>query len=470
MEAEGRGQAAAQEELIPGAGERGRRLRTIVPAWDQAPGGPLAGPRHVLRREWFGALVYDRETCQYVPYDEEAAGLLLARAPGHSGLRPGEEPSGGTAPTAAEAGFLAAMAEEGLLDERGRLAARVVADRSHPARLSAPLTVYLGATEGCNLACSHCQASSGPGPLGAFPPALLRRLCEEMVELGCGLLSISGGEPLLHPELLASLERGFELGLNVMLTTNGTLIDADLAAALAARPFRCISVSIDGPDADSHDAIRGPGALRRALDGLSRLAALRPVGVTVTLTPLLQGRLPELVRMCREAGAASISLRPALPAGRARDAAALLPSQEQFRSAIAELDRLQEECELPLFHPPEVPHQHTSAFILERFGCVAGNLVCSVGPAGQVNPCALLGPEFDAGSLQAASLHALWSEGESFRRLRALEGNPLCWSCRHYDHCGGGCRARALAAGEDLNGPDPWCSYEPLDPRVRSGA
>lgn len=431
--------------------ERGRRLRTIVPAWDHAPGG--AGPRHVLRREWFGALVYDREACQYVPYDAEAAALLLSR-----------RERGAPPATAAEAVFLAAAAEDGLLDAEGRLAARVVADRAHPERISAPLTVYLGATEGCNLACAHCQAGSGPGPLGAFPPALLSRLFRELWELGCMQVHVTGGEPLLHPGLLPALDEAFALGLNVLLTTNGTLVDEALAEALAARPFRCLSVSIDGPDAQSHEALRGEGTLERALAGLRRLAARRPgVGVTTTLTPLLRGKLPELVRVCREAGAASITLRPALPAGRARTAQEWLPTLADFRSAIAELDRLQEQSDIPLFHPPEVPHQRTSAFILEHFGCVAGNLVCSVGPAGEVNPCALLGPEFDAGSLHERSLVELWDQGQSFVRLRALTGNPLCWSCRHYDHCGGGCRARTLASGAGLNDPDPWCSWEPLD-------
>ncbi|MEZ6183592.1 MAG: SPASM domain-containing protein [Planctomycetota bacterium] len=101
--------------------------------------------------------------------------------------------------------------------------------------------------------------------------------------------------------------------------------------------------------------------------------------------------------------------------------------------------------------------------MLERFGCVAGNLVCSVTPRGQVSPCALLGPEFDSGDLATQGLHALWSQGAGFTRLRALEGNSDCWSCKHYDSCGGGCRARALAAGRGLDDPDPWCHYEPRE-------
>lgn len=424
-----------------------RELPTLelVPAWG---GAPDAGPRYVLRPEHFGALVYDRETCQYMPFDREASELLR-------GAR--------SADTPAQAAFLAAMTEEGLLDAGGELQARVVDDRAHPGRLSAPLTVYLGATEGCNLACAHCQAGSGPGPLVPMPRALMRQLFAEQHALGSMQVHVTGGEPLLHPELLAGLEDAFALGLNVLLTTNATTITPALAEALATRPFRCLSVSLDGPDAESHDAIRGDGAFARALTGLRLLAARAPVGVTATLTPGLLGRIAELARACEDAGAASLYLRPALPAGRARDDRGWLPDSADFERAAAELDRAQEGVSIPLFRPSRVPHQQDSARILEDFGCVAGNLVCSVSPTGQVNPCALLGPAFDSGSLAEHGLHALWSEGAAFRRLRGLRGNPDCWSCKHYDYCGGGCRARALAAGRGLNDPDPWCHYEPLD-------
>jgi radical SAM protein with 4Fe4S-binding SPASM domain len=432
---------AAQKEAVTA-------LREIVPSWDDAPSGPDAGPRHVLRREYFGSLVYDRETCQYVPYDAEATDFLLARAS-----------SGRRSASATEAAFLETLVREEVFDARGKLRARVVADFSAKGRLSAPLTVYVGATQGCNLACSHCSSGSGPGPLGALDEGLLRRLFRELHEVGCQQVHVTGGEPLLHPGLLPGLDEAFRLGLNVLLTTNGTLINEELADALAARPFRCVSVSFDGPDPASHDLVRGPGAFVRALEGLERLAARRPVGVTATYTSALSGRLEKLVRLCEEKGASSLSLRPALPAGRAR--LEDLPGQSEFEAATRELDRLQERSRIPLFHPPEVPHSATSALVLERFGCVAGNLVCSVTPSGQVSPCSLLGPSFDAGSLRERSFHDLWARGSSFERLRAVEGNADCWSCRHYDHCGGGCRARALAATGDLAAPDPWCKWEP---------
>ncbi len=425
-------------------------MREIVPAWDFAP---RAGPRHVLRREYFGSLLYDKETMQYVPYDVEATEFLLR------GPLPGPPPLRGGG-SAGEGAFRESLIAEGVLDANGALDARVVADRSAPDRLSAPLTVYLGATQGCNLACGHCSTGSGPGALGALDAALMERLFHELHDLGCMQVHVSGGEPLLRPDLLPALEPAFALGLNVLITTNGTLVTDEVAEELAKRPFRTLSVSLDGPAA-ANDLVRGAGSFAPALEGLKRLAKLRPVGVTTTFTPALVGKIEELVALVIESGAASLSLRPALPSGRALAQPWLVAAQKDFLDATKELDRLQETSPIPLFHPPEVPHEKTSAFVLERFGCVAGNLVCSVTPAGQVNPCALLGPRFDAGSLRDHTLHELWTNGRPFTRLRLLEGNGDCWTCRHYDHCGGGCRARALVATGDLDAKDPWCKWEP---------
>lgn len=419
-----------------------QQLLGVVPAWSTAPRSAEAGPRHVLRREHWGSLVYDRETCQYVPYDEDATALLLSRRPAAS-----DE----------DRAFLATLRAEGLTD------LRVVPDRSHPARVSAPLTVYLGATEGCNLACAHCQVDAPRGAARPMARAQLEALFREMHDLGCLQASVSGGEPLLHPELLPALDVAARLGINVFLTTNGTTVDEALADALAELPLRSVNVSFDGPDADAHDLVRGRGAFARARRGVERLARRRPCGIVTTLTRASVLRARELLRLAEEVGAAALVVRPALPVGRAAgQAQALVPDQAAFHEAVDELLRLAPGSPVRVLVPPRVPHQATTAQVLERFGCVAGNLVCSVLADGSVSPCALLGDGFVAGNLASSSLHALWAGGAPFERLRGLEGNEDCWTCKHYDRCGGGCRARALAAGRDLDAPDPWCQREPI--------
>jgi molybdenum cofactor biosynthesis enzyme MoaA len=163
----------------------------------------------------------------------------------------------------------------------------------------------------CNLSCEHCFVSSGPGDdhHALMTRAEVRGRVAEALTLGVKEFYFTGGEPFVHPEILEILEETLVHGPCTVLS-NGTLLTAARVASLralsdAARFSLEIRVSFDGPDAASHDALRGPGSFARALAGLRALAAhgLMPI-VTVTDH---DDRDPERLReryvaMLREAG------------------------------------------------------------------------------------------------------------------------------------------------------------------------
>jgi len=131
----------------------------------------------------------------------------------------------------------------------------------------------------CNLQCVHCINASGPREPWLAPLAAdtARRYIAEAAALGVKEIYFTGGEPFLHAEILDLLAFSLERAPTTVLT-NGTLIDdamADALAALAAgaRYSLEIRVSLDDPDAERNDAIRGPGAFRRALAAITRLDA-----------------------------------------------------------------------------------------------------------------------------------------------------------------------------------------------------
>ncbi|HYL04962.1 MAG TPA: radical SAM protein [Thermoanaerobaculia bacterium] len=141
----------------------------------------------------------------------------------------------------------------------------------------------------CNLACAHCFISCSPTnhTHEMMPLAQVRVYLREAVELGVKEFYFTGGEPFLNPDMEAILAATLAIGpANVL--TNGLLLDAArcarLAALAAASPYSLdLRVSLDGYDAASNDAVRGPGTFERVLAGLRNLAAagLNPV-VTVT--------------------------------------------------------------------------------------------------------------------------------------------------------------------------------------------
>lgn len=129
---------------------------------------------------------------------------------------------------------------------------RAVAER----RAFKPLYVKVKLIYGCNLKCEMCKhwhgAREAPLSMERF-----QELVSELAELGCRKLHFSGGEPLLRPRVPELTEHAAGLGLRVNLTTNGTLVDKEMAKRLIVAGLRAVNVSLDSPERSIHDQVRG---------------------------------------------------------------------------------------------------------------------------------------------------------------------------------------------------------------------
>jgi uncharacterized Fe-S cluster-containing radical SAM superfamily protein len=132
----------------------------------------------------------------------------------------------------------------------------------------------------CNLRCTHCFVSSGPGDdhHALMPRDVVRHHVAEGVALGVKEFYFTGGEPFVHPAMLEIIADSLAHG-PVTVLTNGTLFTVPRAAALRRLGERSrysleIRVSLDGWRAIDHDRLRGAGSFERALEGIKRLAAV----------------------------------------------------------------------------------------------------------------------------------------------------------------------------------------------------
>jgi AdoMet-dependent heme synthase len=184
----------------------------------------------------------------------------------------------------------------------------------------------------CNLQCTHCINASGPVDPWLAPMAArdVERHVDEAARLGAREVYFTGGEPFLHPRILALLDYALER-LPATVLTNGTLIGerlADRLAELAARARYSLEVrvSLDDPDREANDRVRGRGAFDRALGAIARLHRRGfPAILTATDLGTSGGDLYDRLRhVLREAGVAKprIKLLPLFPLGRAANGAA----------------------------------------------------------------------------------------------------------------------------------------------------
>ena len=129
----------------------------------------------------------------------------------------------------------------------------------------------------CNLECTHCFIACSPTNhhLKFLDPATVYRYLDEAVQHGVREVYYTGGEPFLHKQLLPILARSLQVAATTVLT-NGTLITPAMADALAAvaaesRYSLEIRVSLDAIDEAKNDAVRGKGALAKAVRALQLL-------------------------------------------------------------------------------------------------------------------------------------------------------------------------------------------------------
>jgi MoaA/NifB/PqqE/SkfB family radical SAM enzyme len=148
----------------------------------------------------------------------------------------------------------------------------------------------IAVTNACNAGCRFCSFPGvPPGDRVMADPTRLRRGLQVLKDQGVDYLCLTGGEPLLYPDLFEVLGRARDLGLHTLLCTNGSRLSPEAIGALQAAGLETLIISLDAPTAAAHDAHRGlPGltAHIRAMLPEVRRAGIKAVA-SVTISRLI---------------------------------------------------------------------------------------------------------------------------------------------------------------------------------------
>ncbi len=177
-------------------------------------------------------------------------------------------------------------------------------------------SVFFHITTRCNLSCLHCYVDCQAGI--DLPTPLILRILDEMVDNGCLQATLSGGEPLLHPEIRKILTVAAPR-VKLQVLTNGTLIDRDWAAFLA-ETVSSVQVSIDGSTSTIHDAIRGEGSferVKRAVECLQEEGLAERIILSATIMKQNLRDLPAIIALAESLGIPNVRFLPLRKFGRA---------------------------------------------------------------------------------------------------------------------------------------------------------
>ena len=190
-------------------------------------------------------------------------------------------------------------------------------NRSVEEGLVAPVNVTWEMTYACNLSCIHCLSDSGRKKPGELTTDQCLGVIDELARNKVFQFNIGGGEPFMRPDFLDLLDHAHEKGMVTCISTNGTLIDDDVARRLHHR-LVYIQVSLDGATAQSNDAIRGKGSFRKVINALE---CLKQENIEVSINTVLTRRsISELDKLADLAASFSAKLRVSRfrPSGRGK--------------------------------------------------------------------------------------------------------------------------------------------------------
>lgn len=347
--------------------------------------------------------------------------------------------------------------------------------------------IFWNLTGRCNLSCEHCYNSSGPDQetRGELSTSEALSFIDDCGALGVPVILLSGGEPLMRPDIWELAGHAHLLGIKTALSTNGTLITPDITKKIRDAGIGYVGISLDGATAATHDRFRNSsGSFEQAVRAFSfcREANIR-CGVRITLTRENLHELGDLIDLAIRIGACRFCVYWLVPSGRGADSYQNLQLSEQ--EVFSALDLLQEYAKktdpkgmefLTVDGPQDAVHllqwmEHENSEDLPearnlinsmKGGCSAGIRVANITPEGEVFPCQFAQiPEFRIGSIRDRKFSDLWNDPDNpvltrFRKKDKLLAGK-CGRCSYLDLCGGGCRVRAFRQAGDFSAEDPFC-------------
>jgi SynChlorMet cassette radical SAM/SPASM protein ScmE len=349
-----------------------------------------------------------------------------------------------------------------------------------PPRLwQTPKTVEVALTGACNLTCGYCSYNATRGPRHADDLATeqLLALFDELGELGVMKVILTGGEPLLRPDLLQLVGAVVKNRMRFSINSNGVLMTPDLAAALkATRRLDKVQISIDGAEDWSNDKNRGRGAFAGALRGLTILRDLDvPRGVRLTITRFTADHLEAALEMLLGV-APEVGTNELMPFGRGESAYHKMAISDGQRAHVTEvLTRLAAKYpgRIQASAGPLASARERARYAeLSDAGCASGDNgaghfsscggfheMLAILHDGAIVPCIQI-PSVRLGKVGEVAIGELWLTHQTLHEFRnrwevKLESVEYCRGCKYIPFCHGGCPANAVASFGTHLAPDP---------------
>lgn len=307
--------------------------------------------------------------------------------------------------------------------------------------------LFLELTLRCNAGCYHCGSNCRPDSPDGLPAQMYLKVLEEVrdaMDISNIQICVTGGEPLLRSDFFELMAQIKALGFHWGMTTNGTLIDAHVAAALAETGMSTVAVSIDGTE-NTHNKLRGQkNGYARSMAGIQHLIdtkAFKHIQVTTVVNHENINELDDMLKDFEDVDIDSWRIIGLEPIGRAKSETSMLLTDDDQRRLMAFI-KAQRTEQMPVTYGCS----HYLGLDYERevrdwyFLCNAGIYSAGILANGDIAGCLDIprNGETIQGNIYHDSFVDVWKH--RFQRFRHPIGETCadCRTCQVYHWCGGG--------------------------------
>jgi len=329
-------------------------------------------------------------------------------------------------------------------------------------RLSAPTEIHFSLTGECNQNCQHCYMNSGPNKGNedlSFDEVIA--FVDEVAEMSVFHMALGGGESLLRSDLFEIAKYIRKKGMVPNLTTNGTIMDENIAKQ--CNIFGQINISLDSLSL-SQEQMRDTVDINTIIKSIELLKKKKnKVGINSVVNRYNFGEIENLVQFAKKYKLQDIEFLRLKPQGRGKlvyDKYKCTPEQhlEFFPLLIKLSKKYKISLKMDCSYVPMLCAHNPDKKLLEQFyirGCFGGDMLASVSPSGDVSPCSFASPSH----YKANEFKKAWNQSEIFKKFYTWEEKAPepCRSCPYLEISRGGCHVVTELVTHDFFAPDPDC-------------
>jgi len=274
----------------------------------------------------------------------------------------------------------------------------------------------------------------------------------------------------LRRDLPELAQHASNLGLMVVVGTNGMLLRPDRIRELQDAGVAGVGISVDSLRPEIHDNFRGKnGAWMKTMQGIDAcIDAKMPFQIHFSATDETADEIDDMVSFARDAGAMVLNVFFMVCTGRGEKYSGISP--EKYDHVLRRVAKAAKQEKRLMVRAKCAPHFKriaiemdpewaiTAAHGYDAGGCIAATRYARITPNGDVTPCPFM--ENSAGSVKTQSFVDIWHDAPVLNELRAPQLEGRCGACEFQILCGG-CRARPLAMTGNMMGEDTLCTYQP---------